>query len=66
MSVNNQADDNISCFICEKDLECDSEDKVIFVKRGIDILNEISLERKNQGHKMNDIILYDAKILYDT
>lgn len=51
MSVDSEEVNNISCFICDKDLECDS-DKVVIVKRGIETLKSVSLERKDERHKM--------------
>ena len=52
MSVNSEEVDNIICFICEKDLENDSEEPVVVVKRGIETLKTVSIERKDERHKI--------------
>lgn len=54
MSENRETADNIICLICEQDLENDSEAPVVVVKRGIDTLKSVSLERKDDRHKLLD------------
>lgn len=45
MSENCEKVDNITCFICEKDLENDSEEHVVLVTRGLETLKAVSIER---------------------
>lgn len=43
---------NIICFICGKDLEIDSEGPVVVVTRGLKTLKNVSVERKDDRHKI--------------
>ena len=54
MSENCEKVDNITCFICEKDLENDSEEHVVLVTRGLETLKAVSIERNDERHKILD------------